>query len=281
MADLDSIVEAFYDETGKYPTVAEFFSLLLWAMKTTPIGDRIDDNIAGLEGIAVRLEARVVQVKYQQVFKHVGELNDDCFSRSADYVANIAKSGVSLQAMLDHVVAELKEGKKNVFDGATNGEVQQAHAILSEKKRPRIKRGDVISIPLDMQSFAIGIMTDKTPFGIALWIYSKRFEHLAPADLKQIGILPVPEFTENSALDKGRWKILFNDESLLSVLPGKIERFHRPEQENTKPFGVAETPEGELRKLTKEEAERLGVLEKGFEQAFTATGLEKYLNKHL
>jgi hypothetical protein len=62
---------------------------------------------------------------------------------------------------------------------------------------------------------------------------------------------------------------------LCSLFPGEPEIFHRPKP--GAPFGRGETARGKLRDLTREEAEKLGLLSGRYRQTYTCEFLEKQL----
>ena len=282
---LDEIFEAFNEELDRKPRLSEFFSLILWSIRND-VTELFDENA---EGIKMKTKSGVVRIQYNETMDHLGDLNDNCFTASAEAIARLSKemnqgkgSKVKVLNLLESIVQILKTNPTGYFEDFNQKDIEKIDVLISKQKKIRPKKGDVIAIPLSANLFAACIFITKTSFGSALGIFNKKYHRIIPNELKDAPVLNFPIFTTDSSIETGDWKILFNDPGLLAHFPENPERYHSPLlTEQAKPYGLAETSDGQLRKLSRQESESIGISEAGFEQVLTPEEVDNYLAKKI
>jgi hypothetical protein len=99
------------------------------------------------------------------------------------------------------------------------------------------------------------------------------------------GVQSHPVFVDDEHIQEGRWSIKARRPDLVDKFQSP-ELFHDPQFDpgdgSYGPYGLAESPSGELRKLDSMEAETIfGAVPGGFRQAFSGDEMEAYLRKLL
>ena len=91
-----------------------------------------------------------------------------------------------------------------------------------------------------------------------------------------------PVFVDDEYVQTGRWSVKARRPDLMDKF-GPPQLFHDPQDDPSNgPYGVAESPSGELRMLDRTEAETVfGAVPGGFRQSYSGDAMEMYLRKLL
>ena len=145
--------------------------------------------------------------------------------------------------------------------------------------RKRAKRGDVFAIPYKAgDGFVLGVVVANNSFGTAYLLVNKVFEAL-PSSIDAFSpILKYPIYSDEKSIKNERWQYLFHDEDILLEYQTAPEIFHSPKYNpQYGPYGLGETPDGEIRNLSKAEADELGLLSGDYSQALTSEEIEQFI----
>jgi len=89
-------------------------------------------------------------------------------------------------------------------------------------KRTRVKLGDVVAIPLEESMVAVGIVLHiSTVFrgSIMIGFYNESFASIDEIDIGAVGgdFIETPNYTGKQVITSGRWKVVGNNQALLSA----------------------------------------------------------------
>jgi hypothetical protein len=214
-------------------------------------------------------------------------LNDGVYSSAASLIADLSRAHRAARGgppTLDELCALLAEG----FRGAPADLLADLppSSITGVKatapKRPKLAAsvGDVVAIPAQDGGFHHAVVLAKNRLGVAYGPLqgSAPAPGAAPRLARAAGR---PVFSDDGLVGSRRWKVVGHEPSLLQLFPAP-EIYHRPMNipgvPSTEPYGAAETGEGVLRLLSKEEAEAAGVLGGTYRQFHLGQALERYLD---
>jgi len=291
-ADQKEILElfrAFDEEMKRKPPLKTWFSLLLWSLQNSSIDAIADEKINSLEGITIQTKSKSIKLNTTETVERTSDLNDNCFVVASDLVAGLAKNvqseldkKMTAEIFFDSITESLHQIKDPLFEDADQHDIEKVTPKYTSIKSQRIKKGDVISIPLPKSLYAIAVVFGETSFGTALIIVNNRFDSLSPNLIRNSKILDYLLFTTNKGIQQAKWKKIYHDDSLLSLFSAPPEMFHSPlDSDAAKPFGLAQAEDGSLRKLSKEEADKIGVGGNDFQQVMLPEEIENYLDRKL
>jgi hypothetical protein len=149
----------------------------------------------------------------------------------------------------------------------------RAEVVRSRKVSARV--GDIVAIPGGDGNVHAACIVARNSFGVAYGLFHGAATLFALSSDDPPRPVQWPVYSSDRAVKSGRWKIIGHDPRLCSLFPGEPEIFHRPKP--GAPFGRGETARGKLRDLTREEAEKLGLLSGRYRQTYTCEFLEKQL----
>ena len=289
VTELNEIFEAFTEEMERKIQVKEFFCLILWSVKNISIEPYNYITATSVEEIRVVMKAQSLKINISEILDQLGELNDNCFVTTSDFISALIKENlqsddyeITIKSVFHLIIIALHKFDTTPFEDYDKLEIQKVDIKFVSKKKIRIKQGDVITIPLSDTTFAIAIMIEKTSFGTGYGIFNKRYSSFSFKQLVSDEVLKYQLFTVDTPVQEGVWKIMFNDKNLLNRFPKTLEKFHSPLLfDSAKPYGLGETSDGTLRKLSKEEAEEIGILSKDFDQVLLPEELKDFLNELL
>ncbi len=239
------LLEQYQDEIGRRPTPPELAEVLSWALRAL-------DGVAGYgPGAWVSAPGRPARGS------RVDELNDAVFVMAADLVdlAADALSGVSgrtgAQAVLDLLAdAYARAGGEPVgwsVRGGTGSTV-------------RVKIGDVVAVPIGRGQYRYAVVVARNSVGTAVGILDAGGPMRPYAGGRGGGR---PLYVGMEAVSDGTWPVVGHDRELAAQFDPEPEFFHEPNPDDPAvgPYGSAERPTGELRELSREEAEDIGLLD--------------------
>lgn len=155
-----------------------------------------------------------------------------------------------------------------------------AYDVEVEKRRTQWRSGDVLAIPVGT-GYRLAVVLPRTSFGWAVGVLDGTFP------VPRAGSLDSPRadtwfYTEQSEYLSGRWPKIGREPGLVKIFPEVLERFHYrplivPSGMGDAVFGFAEAPDGAFRKLEKDEAERLGILDGTYHQSHLSRDVARFL----
>lgn len=286
---LRHVAEEISDELGRLPSPAELFEVLTWGLKSLSVEPFSDLKPA--EVLSLRLELKGASqpaASSGEPSDAVSDLDDAAFVAASDLFLDLAKAFKKKRQPLSKAeLCDLLLQAMRQCDGIVSG-IQPADAAkvkLEVKKGKKItsKVGDLVAIPGTGDEFFIAVIVAKNAFGTAFGLLRgvhkpRPISHSSPPEAEPLPIYSGDEFIEN-----GRWKVIGHDEKLLALFPRDPEIFHYPDASDpnseTGAYGAAETAAGHLRKLSKEEAEKVGLVSGEYRQTYMPDIMESYLRK--
>jgi hypothetical protein len=274
---LAAIAEAVEDELGSKPTLAELVEILGWAVPTRE--ESLDAPSAVIRFRARLRDRRRVEVAPES---RVNELGDAVFAEAAEGMAALARA-LARQAgrtiTLPELAAALGDGLRTGSGIAVDlapGDVV-ALEVMSSKPLKRTRAGDMIAIPEGDGGYRLAVVLAHNSFGTALGLFS---DSVALPRLSSLGsrtIVPYAVHTDEQQLISGIWKVVGHNETLIPSFP-EPEIYHAPDERSPHPelhgYGAAETADGRLRPISKEEAIRVGLVDGNYDAGFLSEYLE-------
>jgi len=170
---------------------------------------------------------------------------------------------------------------RDLFSDVATASVVELKPVFA-KVPQKILPGTVIGVPSgEGDAFAVLYLTSNT-FGHAFGILKGRFRHLRTNSRFEASQSHV--YSSLRPVREGRWKLLGIRPDLISMFPSDPEIYHRKSGRNLEnpsigPFGSAETANGELRNLSQEEADSVGLSSGEYSQVLTEKQFVAYLQR--
>jgi hypothetical protein len=220
----------------------------------------------------------------------VWDLRDSAFVDAGDLLSRLARglaAATGAPPSLDDLVRLLGQGLRRTEPGLL-ADLDPADlrglSVAKQRAPKRAKAGDIVAIPTANGRYFLAVTLDRNVFGTALGLFVGTHPPQAISVSRHPPAVPRPMYVgdEEEALASGRWRIIGHDEGLRELFPAKPEIFHRPRADvpmpSVGPYGSAETPDGDLRPLSEEEAREVGLMDPDFSQAYTTDELERRLD---
>ena len=296
VSGLNEISDEFVDELKLKPSSLEMFEILSWGLKACGDDMLADINPKNITALKPKIKKGTKSIEQSaasdQKESLVGDLNDHVFVISNDFFAglvNAIKLDIGQAPTLENLCDVLLEGLHQCDDDllldvlpskitGIKSEIRKQRKILS-------KVGDVIAIPAKNNAFFIACILAKNCFGTAYGFFEGTHKPRPISTTSPPPINPYPVYSDDEFVVSGKWQIISHDEKLLLLFPSEPEIYHIDQifDEGPKigPYGSGETASGDLRDLTKEEAEKIGLLSGEYHQSYLAEDLEAYLNSKL
>jgi hypothetical protein len=218
--------------------------------------------------------------------RRVAEFSDAVFDLGLDFMEAVQGSeSSSLEDRFD--VRDLPSLVERVGQTSEESAVRQAtetaaYGVEIVEQRGRWNAGDILAIPVGSE-YRFAVVLPKTAFGWAIGVLEG--SHRVPRS----GSIESPNadtwfYTENSEYLAGRWLNIGRDKSLIELFPKVLERFFYrpvivpPEMADAR-FGFAEAPDGDVRMLEEDEANRLGVLDGSYRQSHLSRDVPRFLTE--
>ncbi|HST50362.1 MAG TPA: Imm26 family immunity protein [Pyrinomonadaceae bacterium] len=291
-AGLREISESFSDEIGRRPSSEELCEILTWAVRVRGEESFADAHPLEVESLQPQLKKGAVRPGANgKDDSAVADLNDSSFVIAGtliDDVVGAVKKQTGRAPTVSRLCEILVEGLhlcdgEELLSDVAPAEVRGIKAVVRKQTRASAKVGDIVAIPAKNGEFFIAVVLTKNQFGVAYGLFR------GTSRIKPISIRSHPPalrhaiYSGDLAMAGGRWKVIGHDKDLLSLFPARPEIYHAqdPDDPELGRYGAGETVEGELRKLSKDEAEELGLLSGEYRQVRLPDGLEDYLNSRL
>jgi len=294
---LSEISEEFFDEIESRPSSLELFEILSWGLKSCR-----DDTLLDVNPVTIIALKPKIKKGYKQFGSSrdgdekesvVDDLNDNLFVVANDLISELAKTiklDTKQAPTLDELCTVIVEGLHRcnedlLIDISPNQIVGIKTEIRKQAKKNVSKIGDIVAIPAKNGEFFIACILTKNCFGTAYGFFE------GTSQLRPISVFlhqttkRYPIYSDDESVATGKWQIIGHDEKLLSLFPAEPEIYHSDQILDDGlqigPYGSGETASGQLRHLTKEEAEEIGLLNGEYSQVYLSEELENYLNKKL
>ncbi|HUA58222.1 MAG TPA: hypothetical protein VML19_05670 [Verrucomicrobiae bacterium] len=288
--DLRGIIDEFTREVGRKPSSGELFEILTWGVAACRRDAFADLNPKDVKALTPEFRKGgappVEPVGDENV---VYTLNDEPFNAAADLFHDLIQD-LKKDRGKPPTLAETLEVLADVLHECTDcladhRAVDLVHIKPEVEKTKRIsyRKGDIVAIPTDDSNYFLAIILTENRFGMAVGLFHGA-RNLRPISRQSYPpIEPRPIYSDPSEIRNGRWKIIGHDEELLSLFPRDPEIYHYSHADfpnpDVDPFGAGESPSGKLRKLTREEAEEVGLPSLEYRQSYLSEDVGKYLKK--
>jgi immunity protein 26 of polymorphic toxin system len=284
--ELADLIDNFASEIGRGPSSTELAEILTWGFRA------VDGNLVADLPADVSVKTQVRKGVYKLPSRSgkestsVEELNDAVFVNAADLVAEAAKeikkktgSEPTAQEISDVLAEVVRKSRAELADLPPDAIVGFKAQVGRRKLSSKV--GDIVAIPINEGAYVLASVVAKNQFGTALGLYKGQGK-LRPLSIdSHPPVRPHPVYTGEESIASGRWEIIGHDKNLLPLFPSNPEIYH---QQNLKdphpqlgPFGSGETADGNLRELSKSEAQELGLLDGGYTQVLLPDSLEAML----
>jgi hypothetical protein len=220
----------------------------------------------------------------------VGDLNDSAFVDAGDLLSRLARglaAATGAPPSLDDLAKLLGQGLRRT-EPELLADLDPADlsglSVAKQRAPKRAKVGDIVAIPAANGRYFLAVALDRNVFGTALGLFEGTHPAQAISVSRHPPTAPRPVYVgdDEEPVASGRWRIIGHDDGLRELFPAKPEIFHRPRTggplPSVGPHGAAETPDGDLRPLSEEEAREVGLMDPDFRQAYTPDQLERRLD---
>jgi len=277
---LARLVSMLGEEFGSLPALGEFLEVLSVAV---PVGDGFASNLP----VPFRLKAKVKgnrRYSYNRKSR-VAELNDAAFTGASDFLSFLGRGMFSAgsQVTADVFAAgilRILNGSDVSFEDVSAAQVV---ALVAEvpKRIIRAQRGDVVSIRAKSGNYHLAVVVARNRFGTALGFLRGDFLFPRVGNAERCQARSRPVYTDDQLVANGTWTVIGHAEDLLALFPDDPEIYHAPDllwpDDQIGEFGSAESSSG-LRRIAKEEAEEVGLLNGTYRQVYLSGHLQQLLD---
>lgn len=215
------------------------------------------------------------------------ELDDQVYVESARHVVELAVEmedalgrKPSLSEFLELLSSTFRSLTTELFDDVSPTAVAALVPRLAKNPK-KILPGTVIGIPASGGWF-LAVYLKTNTFGDAFGIlagkrHTARLRNVPP---KPCG---VPLYSSVRWVRDGTWKVVGHSAEALAWFPADPEIYHRKRDHPSDPaigeFGAAQGVDEKIRNIDRQEAEAVGLLDGGYQSAFLAEELVRYLER--
>lgn len=296
VSGLSEISNEFVDELKLKPSSLELFEILSWGLKAC--GDDIlaDVNPSNITALKPKVKKGLKPIEQStasnQKESFVGDLNDHIFAIVSDFFADLvnaikldAGQAPTLEKLCDVLLDGLHQCVDDLLLDVPPSGITGIKPEIRKQRKILGRVGDVVAIPAKNDEFFIACILAKNCFGTAYGFFEGTHKPRPISTTSPPPINPYPIYSDDEFVVSGRWQIIAHDEELLLLFPPEPEIYHIGQIFDEGPkigrYGSGETASGDLRDLTKEEAERIGLLRGEYNQSYLAEDLDTYLNSKL
>jgi len=218
----------------------------------------------------------------------VGDLSDNSFNLAIDLVCYLCEAveedigrKMTAQEFSDVLAEGLRFSPMGTFGDIDPRQVKN----VTIKTGPKLRKvpyspGAVFAVPRSDGRFGFVIHICTNEFGIAFGMFRDIGEEPRLDEKPNVREGQKIVYSEDELIHSGRWVHAGRRTDLLELFSDCPEILHEPaegEEELARPFGIAESPTGDIRELSKNEAKQAGLLD-GFYFQFLMSGqVEKVL----
>lgn len=223
----------------------------------------------------------------------IDRLDDACHVEAVDAIARLCREieeeigeKPSIDEFCEFLAMAIWSSAAELFSDVNPVSVIGLKPVLRSRHKVVLKPGDVVAVPRAKGGFYLVAYLGKNWAGHGFGVLAghSMVARLGGEARVEAGF-KYPVYSEFGELITGRWRIIGNQERLLSLFPGGLEVLFR--QVNTLdsgdigPFGSVKSASGELRDLSKAEASELGMLSPQFDIFLSEERFERFLEERL
>jgi hypothetical protein len=296
VSGLSEISNEFVDELKFQPSSLEIFEILSWGLKTCDNDILADVNPSNITALKPKIKKKIKSIEQSTASdpkkSSVEDLNDHIFVVANDFFADLVNAmkldigqAPTLENLCDVLLGGLHRCDDDLLLDVLPSEITGIKPEIRKQRKILSKVGDVVAIPAKNNEFFIACILTKNCFGTAYGFFEGTHKPRPISTTSPPPINPYPIYSDDEFVVNGKWQIITHDEKLLLLFPSEPEIYHSDQifEEDPKigPYGSGETASGDLRDLTKEEAEQIGLLSGGYHQSYLSEDLDAYLNSKL
>lgn len=296
VAALAEIAEEFEDELGRRPASGELLEIILWGLRSGRDDLLSDATPYDVQEITSRLrkgaQPKPSWPKVGKTASVLDELNDSVFVAASAMVADLSQlerhhsgkplSSAALSALL---VQALHASPDELLADVHPADIEAVRIKTRRTRSASAVPGDVVAIPSDKGDYLMAVVVAKDDIGTAYGFFEGRHALRPVSALRDAPVRRHPVYSSQRLIASGAWKIVGHDDNLLARFPAEPEIFYRglsvDGTTDYGPYGSGETAAGRLRRLTKSEAEEIGLLSGVYRQLCPAEYIERYLEGRL
>jgi hypothetical protein len=222
----------------------------------------------------------------------VPEFNDGIFAEATETLVELCRQieeetgdKPTLEELCELLAWGLRSCSADILKDVNPRNIVDLKAKVKKTVCLRLRPGDLVAIPSRKGRCYLAVVITGNRFG---WAYGiLKGEHtLKPPPSDWIGEpFQIPIYSGDRYAADGRWPVLGNYPHLLRLFPTEPEIYHEKRNHPDNPaigeFGAAENARNELRKITREEAEKIGLLSGTYRQCLLEDELKIHLSKQL
>jgi hypothetical protein len=284
---MQGISEDFADALDRPPTAAEWCELLAYGIQSSR--EDILEDAEPKDVVALRPKLRGADGDSEETA--LDELDDGVWSDANGLVTDLAhayrgESGAnpSLKALGDVLVEAFHTCGDEILSGARGEDVVALEPEVRRQTAHAPKPGDVVAIPApdgDGRHFT-AVVVARNEFGTAYGVFKGTRGAEPVSSSSPPDVVRHPIYSGDEPVKNGTWPIVGHDEGLLELFPREPEIFVgealMPDVEQAVgPHGSAETPSGERRDISEEEAEEVGLTDGSYSEFHPPEALPEYL----
>jgi hypothetical protein len=193
----------------------------------------------------------------------IERLDDACHVEAVEAIASLCREieeeigeKPSIDEFCEFLAMAIWSTSADLFSDVNQQTVSGLKPVLSSRRKVVLRPGDVVAVPRPQGGFYFVVFLGDGFAGPGFGLLTghslvARLGHDKPV---QAGF-KYPVYSDIRPIMSGRWRIVGNDERLLSLFPGGLEvlfpQVNTLDSGNIGPFGSVRSPSGELRHLTR------------------------------
>lgn len=265
-----ALCDAFKDELDREPTLGEYLDVL-HAGAREYYSSQVSFNASLTGGRRYRPTTE----------SRAGELNDAAFVDAVDLLQSVdpegAQRGDPLADLGAPILAALRGGHVDLADVPLDDVSKISVVAKVAKKRATI--GDVIAVQSRLGGYYLGVALERNRWGLAISFFASR---VPVPRIPVWGVAGTVIHTDEESIRDGSWKIIANMPDLVAQFPTPATIYHdgvvKAPGIDYGEFGLAEDSAGGLRKVDREEASRVGLLDGTYRQSRMSETIAPYLD---
>ena len=268
---LTELGEVFEEHTGRRITVAELLEVLQWALP----------GLQGLVSVSATLAgSREAVSPSAGESSAVPDVGDAVFALATEAVSALVSADTAANLDRRRLGADLADALRR-----SRLVLDDIHDVRTVRftvppRRTRMQPGQAVAIPV-AGGVRVALVLERNRFGVALGVLDGvvRRPHVTQAALG--GPVRVIH-TDDRRLAEGAWWVLGRDAVTVERLGVEPEIYHSPRSRSVEThgeFGLAETADGRLRRISREEAEAVGLLDDTYRQVLLSEEVERRLTE--
>lgn len=293
---LAEIAEEFEDELGRRPTSRELMEIILWGLRSGRDDLLSDAGPADVQDVALKRRKNSTPKpdwsETDETASVLDELNDGVFVSAATMIADLSQlkrhhdgeplSGATLSTLLAEA---LRASPDDLLADIHTADVESVQIKTKRVRRAIARLGDIVAIPSSKGDYLIAVVVAKDDIGTAYGFFEGRHSLRPVSALRNMPVRRYPVYASQRLVADGTWRIVGHDDGLLSLFPAETEIYcsglSADGTTDYGPYGSGMNASGRLRRLTRSEADEIGLLDNTYRQVCPEEYIEEYLEKKL